>query len=148
MSGRIGTKNWLVDVSQILLVGVFLYSAISKVLDYSDYYRNLMRSPLFHTGEVLIISHVVIIIEFATAVMLLIPKTRRTAFGLAFFLLISFSFYLTAIAFFFSSLPCGCGGILSKLGFGPHIVINLLSALFATVGFFKSESSTFVAHPE
>ena len=108
-------KTILVEIISILLMILFVYSALSKLLEFQNFQAQLGQSPLIsaYTGFV---SYSVLIIEFLIALLLAFPKSRYIALLASFGLMLMFTAYIVVILNYSSFVPCSCGGILEEMG--------------------------------
>ena len=74
------------------------------------------------------------LIEFAIVVLLIIPKWRLKGLYSCAILMTIFTIYVLLILSFSKELPCSCGGIISQLSWGQHIVFNSTFIFLAVVG--------------
>jgi hypothetical protein len=93
--------------------------------------------------------------EFLVSLMLIIPRWRLKGLYASLFLMIAFTLYIGAIMTFNKELPCSCGGIISLLSWGGHLVFNSVFILLAFIGVrlerqirrsIKTDLNTFNAH--
>jgi len=116
-----------------LLVFLFVYAAVSKLLDYSTFRVQLSQSPYitrFANG----IAWVLPVVELTLAVSFAFSNLRLYALYVALFLLSLFTAYLVAILNFSYYIPCSCGGILSSLSWKQHILFNLVFIVLSLAG--------------
>ena len=113
----------LVTIISYLLIVLFTYAAVSKILEFHNFQAQLGQSPLLsaYTG---FISYSVLSIEISIAILLSIDKIRKLALYGAFALMIMFTAYIFVILRFSSFVPCSCGGILEKLDWEQHLIFN------------------------
>lgn len=125
-------KTILVETISVLLIILFVYSAISKLLEFQNFQAQLGQSPLLSafTGFV---SYSVLILEFVIALLLAIPKTRYVALLASFALMLMFTAYIIVILNYSSFIPCSCGGILEKLGWKEHLIFNITFTILAAI---------------
>ena len=116
-------KNTLIEIIMMLYVILFLYTGISKLMDYSLFKEQITTSPLL----VPVAPYVAVLlpwIEFATAVLLFVPKWRLKGLYASLVLMVVFTGYVIGILLFNDKLPCSCGGILQDLSWKQHLVFN------------------------
>lgn len=123
----------LIEFISALLVFLFIYTSISKLLDYTDFNRQLSQSP-FITRYAGIISWALPLAELLIAGLLLVNKTRLSGLYCSFFLLNLFTFYLAAMLRYSPYIPCSCGGILQHLSWQAHIIFNTAFIILTTMG--------------
>lgn len=108
-----------------LFVLLFVYAAVSKLLDFNTFQNQLGQSPLLSAY-----SHWVVwavpISEILIAILLCINRFR--IFGLYGFygLMVMFTTYIVIILNFTSYTPCSCGGVLEELGWTEHLIFNIV----------------------
>lgn len=121
------------DFIAAALVFLFIYTSISKLLEYDVFTRQLSQSP-FITQYAGIIAWSLPLSELVIATLLMIPKTRLTGLYSSFFLLCLFTCYLIAMLNFSPFIPCSCGGILNQLSWQAHIIFNITFIVITTIG--------------
>lgn len=120
-----------------LLVFLFAYAAISKLLDYSTFHVQLSQSP-YITRFADVIAWALPVIELIVAVSFAFSSLRLFAFYAVLFLLSLFTAYLVAMLNFSYYIPCSCGGLLSSLSWKQHIVFNIVFILLSLTGILLS----------
>lgn len=125
-------KRWI-ELISALLVFLFVYTSISKLLDYSVFSRQLSQSP-FITQYAAIISWALPLGELIIAGLLLVNKTRLQGLYASFFLLCLFTLYLSAMLRYSPYIPCSCGGVLQHLSWQAHIIFNSAFVIITTIG--------------
>lgn len=123
-------KEVVVEIISVLLILLFVYSALSKVLEFQNFQAQLGQSPLLsaYTG---FISYAVLIVEFTIALLLAFSKTRFIGLLSSFLLMVMFTAYIIVILNYSSFVPCSCGGILEKLGWKEHLIFNVVFTILA-----------------
>jgi len=121
-----------------LYIYLFLYAAITKLLDYQQFIGQIGKSPLLnrYAGTV---AWTIPSIEIIIAIFLMIPRYRARALYAAYGLMMMFTCYIAAILLISTKLPCACGGILSSLGWKEHLVFNFTYVVLGLVGIVLSE---------
>jgi hypothetical protein len=123
----------LIDIICALLIFLFIYTGISKLLDYHTFRRQLGQSP-FITFYAPLLAWALPLGEIIIAGMLSFNRTRLTGLYLSFFLLCLFTFYLAAMLQLSYYIPCSCGGVLQALSWQAHIILNIVFILLAAAG--------------
>ena len=118
-------RTMLVEVICSLFILLFVYAAMSKVLDYQKFRVQLGQSPLL-TAFAGLVAWVIPAIEIIIACMLAIPRTRLAGLFAAFSLMTMFTAYIIAITRFSDYVPCSCGGVLQNMSWNQHLVFNIL----------------------
>ncbi|SFD56092.1 hypothetical protein SAMN05518672_102425 [Chitinophaga sp. CF118] len=126
-------RKTFIDIICALLIFLFIYTGISKLLDYNTFRRQLGQSP-FITFYAPLLAWMLPLGEIIIAGMLSFNRTRLSGLYLSFFLLCLFTFYLGAMLQLSYYIPCSCGGVLQSLSWQAHIILNIAFILLAAVG--------------
>ena len=126
-------KKGILEVICLLYILLFVYAAVSKILDFENFQVQLGQSPLLSAfaGSV---SWGVPLVELVIALLLLVPRFRFIGLLAAFSLMVMFTTYIIIILNFSSFVPCSCGGILEKMGWTEHLIFNIVFVMLAAVG--------------
>lgn len=137
-----GSKKNIVEVICLLYVLLFMYAAVSKLLDYHDFSIKLGQSPLLSAfaGYVAV---GVPMLEIIIALLLCFPRWRFIGLFASFCLMVAFTAYIFIILNFSSYVPCSCGGILQDLGWTEHLIFNLFFVVLAVIGLLFSDRPTY-----
>lgn len=130
---KIMKKNIILDIVIALTMFLFLYAASSKVMEYDEFRVQLSRSPMtsrFYNE----LAFLVPAVEIAICFLLAIPKTKLIGLYASFCLMYAFTAYIAIMMIFSPTLPCSCGGILSRMGWGAHLVFNISFTLLCGAG--------------
>jgi hypothetical protein len=132
--------NHITNVSAALLLLLFFYTAISKLMDLSSFSTVLGRSPLLKSisGFIAIALPAT---ELVIAVLLFFPGTKSAGLLSSFVLMLLLTGYLIYMVMYSPHLPCSCGGVLKGLNWNQHIVFNLFFTLLAFAGWQCSKSN-------
>ena len=126
-------RNLIIEFIGSLLILLFVYTAISKLLDYTAFKNVLSRSPLI--GEKAgIIALALPIAEVLVAVLLFVPRTRLWGFYGSVALMSVFTLYLAYMINFTPKLPCSCGGVLKQMTWNQHLVFNVFFVALSVTG--------------
>jgi uncharacterized membrane protein YphA (DoxX/SURF4 family) len=116
-------KTLIVDIICILFMILFLYTGLSKLMEYSVFKEQISESPILAP-----VSSVIAIglplIEIITTVALLIPQSRLFGLYVSLGLMTIFTVYIILLLSFSHNLPCSCGGVLEELSWSQHIILN------------------------
>lgn len=126
---------------QILLAMLFVYSALTKLLESAKFSKEMLFSPLLPEFSIQYLVYVVPLVEIAAVVCLFYshPTIRKIGFYLSFFMMLCFTLYLTVLYTQFANIPCACGGILGGMSYPVHIAFNIFFTLVALVGIYTNE---------
>jgi uncharacterized membrane protein YphA (DoxX/SURF4 family) len=128
-------KSTTILGSSYLFILLYLYAAVSKLLDFETFTIQLAQSPLL-SAYASIISWLVPGIEIAIAILLMFPRFRTIALYAAFILMVMFTAYIYIILNFSDFIPCSCGGVLEKLSWTQHLFFNIFFIILAGVAVF------------
>src|ERR1700736_2279470 len=117
-------KNTIVEIISALLVFLFIYAALSKLLDFDKFKYQLSQSP-FITNISWFVVWAIPLGEILISICLLIKRTRVAGLYFSFFLMLLFTGYLFIMINYSSYLPCSCGGVLSNMSWKQHFMFNL-----------------------
>lgn len=132
------SKRQFVLVVAYLYILLFVYAAVSKLLDFETFTVQLAQSPLL-SAYAGIIAWLVPGLEILISIFLMIPRYRRVALYASFFLMVMFTTYIVIILNFSDFIPCSCGGVLEKLGWGEHLIFNIVFIGLAAVAILLSK---------
>jgi len=130
-------KKYTVEVICLLYILLFVYAAMSKLLQIEHFRIQIGKSPLL-SAFAEIVAWGVPIGEIVISLLLTIPKLRRTGLWLAMGLMSMFTTYIFIILTFSSYIPCSCGGILEKMGWKEHLIFNLVFVFLAAIALWFS----------
>ena len=125
----------VLEIITSLLILLFAYTAISKLLGYRSFTRTLTESPLIHNGAGTI-GWLLPATELIVVLLLFFERTRKAGLYASLFLLLLFTLYLLYMVLFVADLPCSCGGVFNKMSWQQHIFFNLFFILLNVLGLF------------
>lgn len=123
-------RTTIIEIIIFLYAILFLYTGISKLIDYSVFKESIADSPIL----ALIATPIALglpWVEFAITLLLIIPRWRLKGLYSALILMITFTGYVIGILLFDKNLPCSCGGILQLLSWPQHVIFNISFILLA-----------------
>jgi hypothetical protein len=118
-----------VDIVSYLFIILFVYAAVSKLLDYQNFAAQLGRSPML--ARYYDWYWLVPVIEIAVSIFLALPKLKLLGLYASFSLMTMFSAYIIMILRFSEYIPCSCGGVLQKMSWPVHFWFNIVFVLLA-----------------
>lgn len=125
-------RSIIVEIIVMLFVILFLYTGISKLMDYSVFKEQLAESPVLGPMAKLAIG--LPLIEFLTSLLLILPRWRLKGLYVSLALMTLFTGYIITILSFSDQLPCSCGGIVAQLSWQQHVAFNSSFILLALTG--------------
>lgn len=112
-----------IELTRLLLIILFAYTAFSKVLDYKKLFQHLHDSPLL-PAFFSYLAWLVPLVEFIVVVLLIIPRTLRCGLLWSSVLMFLFTLYVLAILTVADYVPCSCGGVIELLSWRGHLLFN------------------------
>jgi putative oxidoreductase len=126
-------KNLIIEIISGLLILLFVYTAVSKLLDYTAFKNTLSKSPLMD-GKAGLVALALPITEILVSVLLFIPRTRLWGFYSSAALMSVFTLYLAYMINFVPKLPCSCGGVLKQMTWNQHLWFNIFFLAISVAG--------------
>jgi uncharacterized membrane protein YphA (DoxX/SURF4 family) len=126
-------KSTVIEIIIFLFVVLFLYTGISKIMEYSVFKDQIATSSLL-APIAKPIAWSLPWIEFLATALLVIPRWRLKGLFTSLILMLLFTFYIIAILAFNKNIPCSCGGVLEELSWGQHIIFNSVFIGLAITG--------------
>jgi uncharacterized membrane protein YphA (DoxX/SURF4 family) len=127
------SKGTIIEIISMLFMVLFLYTGVSKLMDYTVFKEQVADSPILQPIAPLI-AWGLPLIEFLVTLLLIIPRWRLKGLYASLALMIAFTGYVGAIMIFDKELPCSCGGIISLLSWRDHLILNSVLILLAFAG--------------
>src|ERR1700739_2515197 len=125
-------KNLIPHVVCGAFILLFIYAAVSKLIDFPEFRIQVGKSPML-TAFAPAVSIVIPVIEIGIAIMLAIRRLRMFALYAAFSLLIVLTTYIYIILHYSDYIPCSCGGVLQNMTWQEHFGFNLTFVALAIV---------------
>lgn len=117
-------RHVFVQIISYLYILLFVYTAISKLLDFENFGIQLAQSPLL-SAYAGFIAPFVIITELLIVLLLCFKVTRLKGLYASLFLMVAFTIYIYLILNYSDFIPCSCGGIIEKLSWTEHLFFNI-----------------------
>ncbi|WP_425638833.1 MauE/DoxX family redox-associated membrane protein [Algoriphagus yeomjeoni] len=136
-SSRKPLTTVLAEAIAWLLAALFAYTAVSKVYDWQGTQR-AMYNQVFPIAMADVLLYLLPLVELGVAVLLLVPGWRKIGLLMSVLLMVLFTGYVAWVWLGFSGrVPCSCGGVLENLGWGEHLVVNLMFLVLAVIGYWS-----------
>ncbi|MBB5624090.1 hypothetical protein HDE69_005187 [Pedobacter cryoconitis] len=139
------SANSLQIIAAVLLILLFGYTAVSKILEYDKF---VFQLKLVQMPAVALLAPLLGIlipaIELVIVWMLCKDNLRIKGLYASFLLLLVFEIYITTMLLTGEKLPCTCGGIISQMGWKTHLVFNavfMITSILPTI--YKPKSRIF-----
>lgn len=123
-------KKLVVEIITVLLIALWIYAGLNKLLDYGTFRFQLARSP-FIQSQAGLLAWLLPIGEICIAIILVPKRTKMLGLYLSFFLMVLFTGYIYAMLHYSYYIPCSCGGVLSQLDWNSHLLFNIIFTALA-----------------
>lgn len=131
MNNQTLSYSYLAIIS--LLTLLFLYTGVSKLLDFEGF-LHAMRIQPFPNQYAIYPSIGIPVLEIAITICFFFNRTRLLGLSGSFVLMLVFTVYAALVLLkVFPFVPCSCGGILKSLKWGPHLLFNMF---FTAISFY------------
>lgn len=107
-----------------LLILLFAYMAVSKFLSLASFRGVLVKLPFISLGAG-VLAWAIPLAELCIVLLLLLPRTRWYGLVGSLIMMAVFTVYLGYMKLFVPHLPCSCGGVISGMGWGWHLLMNV-----------------------
>jgi uncharacterized membrane protein YphA (DoxX/SURF4 family) len=121
------------EIILILLVILWIYTGLTKMINYADTRFQMGRSP-FIKPMAGFVAATLPAFEIIVAGLLVFKRTRLLGLYASFFLMLLFTGYIYAMLHYSYYVPCSCGGVLAILTWNQHLLFNTIYTLFALFG--------------
>ena len=118
------------DIIAGIFIFLFTYTSLTKIMDINSFIVVLTRLKLVErfAGYA---AWFFIVAELLIALVLLRRSHRLVGLYASFSLMLIFSVYIGSMLLFAVKLPCSCGGVIGKLSWQGHLLLNIsLLALY------------------
>lgn len=127
-------SGWIAEAVTAVLICIFVYAALSKLLEYRLFVLQLHQHPYLRNIAATV-AWLLPLAELIVAAIMTVPATKRAGLWLAAIMLTGFTVYLGVMLLSGKHLPCACGGIISDLNWSQHMIFNgiLISMAIAAI---------------
>lgn len=127
-------RQILLEVIVSLYVLLFVYASLSKFLDFRTFIKEMNNQPLPNSWTPLLV-WTIPCSEIGLSLALIFERTRLIGFYGSLVLMSLFSCYaIIILCHGFSYIPCSCGGIIKRLTWRQHLLLNLFFVGLAMAG--------------
>lgn len=128
------------SITASCLIFLWIYTGSDKLIRFEQS-RKAFHNQTFSGELAEVLSYIVPGIELLIALLLLFSVTRWWGYLGSTLLLTVFTTYVGLIwVGAFPRVPCSCAGILESLGWGEHLVLNLVFIGVSVFGFYLTPS--------
>jgi hypothetical protein len=137
-------KKSIRDMISLLLIILWIYAAVSKLVDYDLFIDQLKRQPLPAWSPHLL-SWALPTAEIITALLLCFESTRNYGMAASCIMLACFTIYTgLALSGAYGSIPCSCGGIFSFMQWKGHLLFNTAATIAAFAGWKMNRKEIYI----
>lgn len=137
-------KYWCLEIITGLFILLFVYTAISKLIDFQKFTQILKALPAIGFAGVFF-ALLLPLVELFIATLLFMPKYRNAGLAASLILMIILTIYLTYMILFTSEMPCNCGGVIQKMTWNQHLIFNFIFICLAIIGMRLQKHQIFIA---
>ena len=132
----INVSNKIINAATFILIVLFTYTAINKILHLPNFILTISRSSIIGSNAGFI-ARTVITVELLIVIFLFFPALRKIGLLLSSLLMLAFTVYVAYILSTEPQLPCSCGGIIQQLSWTNHLILNIVLTALAGIAFFS-----------
>lgn len=128
------SRRTILTVVCALLIFLFLYTGVSKYLNFITFAEDMKNQP-FPQWMTFLLIWVLPAIEIMLGLGLMFNKSRLISLYGSFILMLLFTVYVALILLnVFDKIPCSCGGVLQSLGWNEHLIFNFCFLAISCIG--------------
>ncbi|MEO6406715.1 MAG: MauE/DoxX family redox-associated membrane protein [Ferruginibacter sp.] len=130
--------NLFIGIPRFLIIILFIYTGISKLLNIQSTYTQLLQVGFLKTFAYSLAIGLPVL-EIIAALALVFTKTQIIGSWAASRLMVGFICYIAIVLFMDSNLrPCTCGGVIAFMSWRQHLVFNLVFLALAFISIVNS----------
>lgn len=127
-------RKIVIEILSSLLILLFVYTSVSKWLDFNTFTGQMNNQPLPNWMTPVIV-WTLPAIEVIISGLLMFDRTQLIGFRASLMLMFLFTLYtLFVLLKVFGRVPCSCGGVIENLSWNQHLVFNLFFVGVALAG--------------
>lgn len=116
--------NTATEGTRLFLIFLFAYTSVNKLLNLPVFMQTMMAAHI-PEGMAKIIAVCIPISEAILVVLLMLNQTKRLGLYISLLMLLFFTAYIIYMKLWLPKLPCSCGGIIQKLTWNQHLLLNV-----------------------
>jgi hypothetical protein len=126
-------REHVANIITALLIILFVYAGLIKLLDYQIFRNQLSSFPLIkdHAAGM---AWRLPVFELILSYFLLWPRSRLLALYTSFLLLLSISVYIVMMLSGDYVIPCACSGVITFMSWTWHLGLNIIFMLLTITG--------------
>ena len=139
-------KKIVLEVISSLLILLFLYTSLSKWLNFTEFTGDMNNQPFPNSLTPWLVWSIPII-EILIVIALLFERTRTAAFYASLFLMSAFTIYTIVVLLrAFDYIPCSCGGVIKSLTWTQHLFFNIFFVGISVAGIILRKKTYAIAN--
>jgi len=123
----------LADFIAAVLIFLFVYTAINKLMDIDNFKVLISESPILSQNAGLL-SWFIPAAELVASLLLFLPFSREYGFLFSSILMAIFTLYVAYMLLFTPNLPCSCGGVIKQMSWTQHFIFNIIFFFQSIIG--------------
>jgi putative oxidoreductase len=136
-------KQVMLECISALLILLFVYASVSKFLDFKTFIKEMNNQPLPNSWTPFLVWFIPCS-EILLSVALIFERTRLLGLYGSLALMGLFTIYAILILLHvFPYVPCSCGGVIKRLTWKQHLVLNLFYVTLSVVGLIAQRKKSF-----
>lgn len=139
-------RTLLIEIICGLLILLFAYTGINKLMDVNRFRVAIQASPLIENKS-FALAWIVPITELLIALLLFIPRFRLSGLYASSGLMLLFTIYVGYMLTTISLLPCSCGGIIQAMTWKQHLTFNIFFTILPAIGIWLSQGKPISREP-
>ena len=133
----------MLECISALLILLFLYASVSKFLDFKTFIKEMNNQPLPNSWTPFLV-YFIPCSEILLSVALIFERTRLLGLYGSLVLMGLFTIYaILILVHVFSYVPCSCGGVIKRLTWRQHLILNLFFVTLSVVGVIAQRRKSF-----
>jgi putative oxidoreductase len=141
-------KQMLYEICIALIILLFSYTALSKILDQYRFVFQMRLSPFYLVRNFAsVLGWLIPFLEIIIVIGILFSPTKKIALGISLGLLILFELYIGGMLLSGRKLPCACGGVIAFMSWQVHLLFNATFILINILALKLSKRQAFGQMP-
>src|ERR1700761_2225424 len=136
-------RQVLLECISALLILLFLYASVSKFLDFKTFFKEMNNQPLPNSWTPFLVWFIPCS-EIFLSLTLIFERSRLLGLYGSLVLMGLFTIYaILILSHVFPYVPCSCGGVIKRLTWRQHLVLNLFFVTLSVIGVIAQRKKSF-----
>jgi hypothetical protein len=136
-------RQVMLECISALLILLFLYASVSKFLDFKTFFKEMYNQPLPKSWTPFLVWFIPCS-EILLSAALIFERTRLLGLYGSLMLMGLFTIYaILILSHVFPYVPCSCGGVIKRLTWRQHLVLNLFYVTLSIIGVIAQRKKSF-----